>query len=201
MKGYEALIVVNVLIFILSAFFNVMYGHLDALFGLIPHKVLDGEIYRLFTNIFLHNGLAHIVMNMLALFFFGMYLEEIIGTKKFLTSYFAGGISGSLWVMLFSISPFSVTPGLGISQNVIVVGASGAIFAIGTILALLAPNIRVGFLFFPIQTTLFYSIILWFIFLTLISFTGAHIANAGHLGGIIGGLIIGKFLRKQREIY
>ncbi|PKP60568.1 MAG: hypothetical protein CVT88_02690 [Candidatus Altiarchaeales archaeon HGW-Altiarchaeales-1] len=193
-KVYEALLAANAVIFALGMLIN-----FDAAFGLIPAAVLQGEIWRLFTSMFLHGGFYHIIMNMLALYFFGMILEPMIGSRKFLIVYVVGGIAGGLCVMLFSFFPLSLIPGLGINPNSVVIGASGAIFAIGTILALLAPNLRVGFLFLPISTTLLYSIILWFVILTLISLGGFHIANAGHLGGIIGGIIIGKFLRKQER--
>ncbi len=194
-KVYEALIAANVVIFVLGAII-----HFDAAFALIPSAVLNGEIWRLFTSMFLHGGFGHIIMNMLALYFFGIILEPMLGSRKFLFVYIIGGIAGGLCVMLFSFFPFSFIPGFGIGQNDVVIGASGAIFAIGTILALLAPNLRVGFLFFPIQTTLFYSIILWFVILTFISLFGANIANAGHLGGIIGGIIIVRFLLKQERV-
>lgn len=195
-RVYEALIAVNFVIFVIGEIFN-----LNASFGLIPSDVLHGEIWRLFTSMFLHGGLTHIIMNMLALYFFGMILEPMIGSRKFLSVYIIGGLVGGIFVMIFSFFPLSLIPGLGIGQNDNVIGASGAIFAIGTILAFLAPNLRVGFFFIPIQTTLFYSIILWFVILTLFSLFGANIANAGHLGGIIGGIIIGKFLRKREGVW
>ncbi|NCS91752.1 MAG: rhomboid family intramembrane serine protease [Candidatus Altiarchaeum hamiconexum] len=191
-KVYEALIAANVVLFVLGAIIN-----FNAAFALIPAAVLQGEIWRLFTSMFLHGGFGHIIMNMLALYFFGMILEPMIGSRKFLIVYITGGIVGGLCVMIFSFFPLSIIPGLGINPYSIVIGASGAIFAIGTILALFAPNLRVGFLFFPIQTTLFYSIILWFVVLTLISLFGAPIANSAHLGGIVAGMIMVKFLIKH----
>lgn len=196
LKIYETLIAVNVVVFALSFALP-----LNALFGLVPSMVLGGEIWRIITSMFLHSttSISHIIMNMLALYFFGMILEPIIGSRKFLIVYIGGGIVGGLFVVLFSLFPFSFIPGLGISQNSNVVGASGAIFAIGTILALLAPNMRVGFLFFPISTTLLFAIILWFVILTIFSLFGAHIANSGHLGGIVGGIIAAKFLMKYQQ--
>ncbi|NCN65300.1 MAG: hypothetical protein COV98_00095 [Candidatus Altarchaeum sp. CG12_big_fil_rev_8_21_14_0_65_33_22] len=191
-KVYEALIAANVVLFVLGAIIN-----FNAAVALIPAAVLQGEIWRLFTSMFLHGGFGHIIMNMLALYFFGMILEPMIGSRKFLIVYITGGIVGGLCVMIFSFFPLSIIPGLGINPYSIVIGASGAIFAIGTILALFAPNLRVGFLFFPIQTTLFYSIILWFVVLTLISLFGAPIANSAHLGGIVAGMIMVKFLIKH----
>lgn len=191
-KVYEALIAANVVLFVLGAIIN-----FNAAVALIPAAVLQGEIWRLFTSMFLHGGFGHIIMNMLALYFFGMILEPMIGSRKFLIVYITGGIVGGLCVMIFSFFPLSIIPGLGINPYSIVIGASGAIFAIGTILALFAPNLRVGFLFFPIQTTLFYSIILWFVILTLISLFGAPIANSAHLGGIVAGMIMVKFLIKH----
>ena len=191
-KVYEALIAANVVLFVLGAIIN-----FNAAVALIPAAVLQGEIWRLFTSMFLHGGFGHIIMNMLALYFFGMILEPMIGSRKFLIVYITGGIVGGFCVMIFSFFPLSIIPGLGINPYSIVIGASGAIFAIGTILALFAPNLRVGFLFFPIQTTLFYSIILWFVVLTLISLFGAPIANSAHLGGIVAGMIMVKFLIKH----
>lgn len=193
----ETLIATNFIVFLLSIIFPSIFIN----FVLIPAKVLNGEIWRLITSMFLHGGIGHIIMNMLALYFFGNILEAQLGRTKFFTAYFIGGIVAGLIFILFSFPPLSFIPTLGSSLNANAIGASGAIFAIGTLLALLAPNLRVGFLFLPIQTTLFYSIILWFVILTIFSLSSGHIANSAHLGGILGGIIMAKFLGDKRTVY
>lgn len=189
----EKIIAINFFIFLISLLFQSLILN----FGLIPEKVLNGEVWRLVTSMFLHENILHILMNMLALYFFGSILESRVGRIKFLVIYLFGGIIGGFVFILFSFFPLSLIPALGVSYYSNGIGASGAIFAIGTLLALMIPNLRVGFLFIPIQTTLFYSIILWFIILAIISLFSGHIGNSAHLGGIIAGVIVAKFINRK----
>jgi membrane associated rhomboid family serine protease len=84
------------------------------------------------TSMFLHAGIAHLFLNGLALFMFGPLLESIVGGRRFLLLYFAAGIAGSLLYYLLVA--------LGISPPIPALGASGAIFGVLGMLAVLRPN-------------------------------------------------------------
>lgn len=98
--------------------------------ALVPAVVFAGEWWRLLSATFLHYGVAHLLMNMVGLYFLGTIAEASLGSKKFLLVYFFSGIGSMLVVSWLAVK-------LG-SSDQIVVGASGAIMgllgAIGAIL-------------------------------------------------------------------
>ena len=65
-------------------------------FGFSLSNILDGKIWTFITSIFIHADPQHIVLNLLALFFFGRVVEEELGWKKYLLIFFATGILGNL---------------------------------------------------------------------------------------------------------
>jgi len=88
---------------------------IGASFG--PSIAMDGEIWRLFSAMFLHGGAEHVFMNMLSLFLVGRSVEMIFSRVSYLSIYFISGIIGSLVSIYFH----PITVGIG---------ASGAIFGI-----------------------------------------------------------------------
>ena len=138
--------------------------------------------WSIVTSMFLHASWWHILGNMLTLFFFGTYLLTLVGQGKFWLVYFIGGIAGNALFLLLA-------PGYT------VVGASGAIFALGGALAAMRPNTRVFVFPIPAPIPLWIAVIGGFI---LVSFLGG-IAWQAHLGGIIVGLIAGLIFRRQER--
>jgi len=88
---------------------------IGAIFG--PSIILDDEIWRLITAMFLHGGIEHIAMNMISLWFIGRVVESWIDRVSYISIYFISGIVGGL----ISIYMHPITVGIG---------ASGAIFGI-----------------------------------------------------------------------
>lgn len=119
-----ALILINVLVFIAVEFTGISQDAWHVLeYGAAytPYIIQNGEVYRLFTSMFLHFGIEHLVNNMLVLFVLGSRLERVIGKIRFLLIYLLGGIAGNV-VSLFlelKMQEFSVSA-----------GASGAVFAV-----------------------------------------------------------------------
>ena len=137
------------------------------------------------TSAFLHADVAHLFFNMLALFFFGVYLESRIGSRKFLLLYFSTAFVGSLAYWLFD--PSATIPALG---------ASGAIFGILGALAVLYPRLMV-WIGMPMPVLM--AAFLWGIVSFLGMFAPATgIAHQAHLGGLLLGVAYGIFLRKTR---
>jgi len=137
--------------------------------------------WQLITYQFLHGGFSHIFFNMFALWMFGMEIENMWGSKKFLYFYLLCGVVAGICHMF--ISPlFSdiAAPTLG---------ASGAIFGVMTAFALLFPN-RYIFLYFFIPIKAKY-LITFLIVLEVMLVDSAHstIAHLAHLGGALAAFI------------
>ena len=94
----------------------------------------SGEYYRLFTSMFLHFGIQHLINNMLLLLFLGDYLERAVGKIRYLVIYLGGGLVGNLCSYLYELFLMKTGEAPAVSA-----GASGAIFsAVGAMLVLLA---------------------------------------------------------------
>lgn len=135
---------------------------------------LEGGWWRLITNSFLHIGIFHLLMNMYALLYIGLLLERHLGKTRFAAAYVLTGITASvasLWWHDLTISA----------------GASGAIFGMyGAFLAMLTTNLIER----SARKALLTSIAL-FVGYNLVNGLRGGIDNAAHLGGVIGGLVIG----------
>ncbi|HYX07566.1 MAG TPA: rhomboid family intramembrane serine protease [Bacteroidales bacterium] len=145
--------------------------------GNLRYLTIHGQFWRLLTSTFVHAGIIHLVANMYALLFVGAALEKAIGKNKFLFSYLATGILASLSSLIFH-------------DNIVSIGASGAIFGLfGVLLALLLSK---QFNFADVSKKNLLSSVGLFIFYNIIyGFNKAGIDNAAHIGGLLGGFIIG----------
>ncbi len=171
------IIAVNFLLLIITA----IVPKLIFLLGLQPENFWS-QPWTIVTNLFVHAGFGHIIVNMLTLYFFGTYLSRLVGKNKFLLVYFGGGILGNILFILLG-QPFSIAD-----------GASGAIFALGGVLAVMRPKLRV-LVFFLIPAPLWAAVIGGFLIISFLPF----IAWQAHLGGLIFGLIAGYFFRKRER--
>lgn len=176
------LIVVNLVLFMVRVINpDIIYN-----LGLWQYGFWDRP-WTLVTSMFLHANIWHIFANMVTLYFFGGYLNRLLGTTKFLIVYFAGGILGGIVYLL-----------LPPSATTIAIGASGAIFALGGVLAVMRPKLRV--IVFPIPAPLPLWIAVLGIFVVF-SFL-PHVAWQGHAGGLVLGLVAGYFFRRrERRFY
>ena len=150
--------------------------------GLQPSTWMERP-WTLITNLFVHGGLWHIAANMLTLYFFGRYLCMLVGDARFLTLYFLGGIAGNFLYILLS------------SSNAVVIGASGAIFAVAGALTLMAPKMRVFIFPIPAPLPLWVAVIGGFVVLSFFP----NVAWQGHLGGLAVGLAAGYFFKSRKR--
>jgi membrane associated rhomboid family serine protease len=194
MRGYSRvslnaiwfLIAANLLVFIFTLIWP---EKVVLLFGLMPAYFLH-QPWTIVTNLFVHAGFGHILCNMISLFFLGSFLIRMTGGGKFLLIYFLGGLLGNLFFIVYYTLLPPPYPVMGI-------GASGAIFALGGALAVLAPKVRVFIFPIPVPMPLWVAIV---IFLA-ISFIPGNIAWQAHIGGLILGLGAGYYLRKGGKYY
>ena len=153
-----------------------------ALIVLSPSTVLVLP-WTVISSIFAHASVTHLIFNMIGMYLWGSYLQSIIGEKRLIRVFFAGGLLGSvLSVLIYSIS----------NPGVYVLGASGAIFAIAGALAMLRPNMKVMIIPFPIPMQLWKVV---FGFMLILSFIPGT-AWPGHLGGLVAGALMGHFYKK-----
>ncbi len=123
-------------------------------FALIPVNVINGKnLWTLITHMFFHANIFHLFVNMFSLFFIGSITETLIGRKRFFRFYIiAGLIAGVFFVLLAELG--SALGGKWIqvlgNLNVAGVGASGALFGLIGILAVLIPRKKVYLIAGPI---------------------------------------------------
>jgi len=176
------LLIVNTAVFVLE-FFSYQFASVNfRWFALVPVEVVfGGRIWELFTYLFLHGGITHLLFNMLALWMFGMDLERDWGTRRFLRYYFLCGISAGLTV---------VAAGLLLGDAYArTIGASGAIYGVLLAYGVLYPDRTVLFFFlFPMKAKYFVMIIGGIVFLN--SFQGGgNVSHVAHLGGMVFGYL------------
>jgi rhomboid family protein len=177
----KAIILANVVMFFATTFFRTLVPVL----GLVPALVVrDFWVWQVATYMFLHGGLFHILFNMLALWMFGTELERLWGTRYFLKFYFVSGVGAGILTVLFSLLPFGFAQQL---HQSIVIGASGAIYALLLAYALYFPDRPIYMYFvFPIPARIFVLIMGAIAFYSSLSDAGG-VANATHLGGLVVG--------------
>src|SRR3954452_25370258 len=168
-----ALIGICVILFLATGAFNAtsaggngVYAKL-ALFGPLIH--LKNEYWRLVTSGFLHSGFLHIFFNMYLLWVLGQQLERAIGSGRFATIYFTSLLCGSFGALVQT-------------TEVVVVGASGAVF--GLMGAMAVELRRRGY--DPFSGGLGGLILINLVIGFIPSF---HFAFGGHIGGLIGGVL------------
>jgi len=184
-----AIIILCFLVYIASvlpSFLDFLHYNIFELLGLQPANFIHAP-WTIVTNLFVHGSIWHLLFNMLTLYFFGTFLIRLVGARDFLIIYFLGGILGNIFFMLYAIL---------IDQSLLyvyVIGASGAIFALGGALAVLTPRLRVLVFPIPAPMPLWVAVLGGFVILSLVP----GIAWQGHLGGLICGLLAGWLLRRR----
>ncbi len=159
------------------------------------------QVWRFIGFQFLHGSVAHLLFNMIALFFFGTIVERYLGGKRYLAFYLLCGICGALMYLVLNLGAMVVSllagrtvavPGLLFdSMATPLVGASAGVFGVLMAGAFLAPN-AVVLLFFVIPmrlATLAYALVGLAIVSVLFGVQNAG-GEAGHLGGAIAGFYL-----------
>lgn len=126
------IIVINIVVFML----NQLTPHSTFYTAMVPGLVLEKMfLWQFLTYMFTHSGLSHILFNMLGLFFFGVQVERKIGSKEFLLFYLSTGVAAGI----FSFIVYILTGMYG----VILLGASGAVFAVLLAFAVFFPHANI----------------------------------------------------------
>jgi membrane associated rhomboid family serine protease len=201
-NGLYKLIAINILVFFALLVVRVLLtiSGLEGLYKsglslfMMPASLpkLATQPWSIFTYMFLHEGVFHILFNMLFLYWFGVLVHQYLGSRKLVNLYILGGLFGALfYVLIYNLAPY-FSSSVGSS---LMLGASAGVFAVVVGAATLAPNttfflILIG----PVK------IVYIAIFYVIMSFANSIGANAGgelaHLGGALLGFLYVTQLRK-----
>jgi membrane associated rhomboid family serine protease len=143
-------------------------GYAPYVLGGETHGIAAGEWWRLFTAMFLHYGVLHLLLNQMLLYQLGNYLEERLGPLRFLALYVLAGLGGNVAAYVFT------------APNQPAAGSSTAIF--GLVMATFVINRRLNLDITPLIPLLVINL--------LFTFTVPNISVAGHLGGLVAGGLV-----------
>lgn len=172
-----------ILVWVIDTFSEETLTVLGANYG---RAILQGEVWRFLTSMFLHANLVHLFFNLMALYSVGLEMESLYGPDRYIVIYILAGLFGSL-------ASFA-----GRGPNVVSVGASGAIFGlIGMNLAYFLLH-RDNFGQFGRQRVM--NTLFVIIFNLVLGFTIPRIDNLAHLGGLVAGFALGYGLAPRYQI-
>lgn len=190
-KAVKHIILINVCMLVLT----MLNGHLmDRLFALNPITFIY-KPWQLVTYMFMHGSIGHLFFNMYTLYIFGSVLENIWGTKKFLTFYFITGIGAGL----FNILVQHLT-----GDFALMVGASGAIYGILMGYAMLYPDSVLTLIFPPVSLKAKWFVLIFAgieLLLGLSNNPADNVAHFAHLGGLVFAFILLMFWKKRHRLY
>lgn len=200
-----SLIIVNIVVFIYEVFLSVqgdIHGFVNT-YALFPRDIIRGvHLYTIFTSMFLHGGVMHILGNMLYLYIFGNNIEDIMGRRRFLVFYFISGLAASM--LQVYIDPTSAVPNLG---------ASGAIAGVLGAYLVTFPRARVHTIVFLgyftrwVRLPAVMVLGFWFVVqlfsgigsLAYVAPDSGDIAFFAHIGGFVAGMVLVFFFKKRNK--
>jgi membrane associated rhomboid family serine protease len=216
------LLIINIIIYIV----NILTAEdINTLFGLHYIFSVNFAPWEFLTYMFMHSlNPMHLFSNMLGLFFFGPWLERVLGSQRFLTFYVITGMGAGLLQqgvfyyqdqqVMTEIEMEAETPKQATelynqyneqvvnNVNRVVVGESGAVFGVLIAFALIFPNIQMQLLFIPFGIKAKYLVTLFIIYEL---YSGVYysdsspVAHFAHLGGALIGFVLIKFWGIKRE--
>lgn len=215
----QHLLILNVLMWLATVALQ-RAGHIDLnhLFGLHFWMGSQFKPWQFITYMFLHGNLTHLFFNMFSLWMFGMLLEKVLGTKRYLIYYIVCGLGAALaqelvWQLSWqSILTSSVT-GTATSvkeiieaintghadftmdqfyNSMVTIGASGAVFGILLAFGMLFPNMPLYIFFIPYPVKAKWAVWGYGVIELMFGVTGwqSGVAHFAHLGGMITGILM-----------
>lgn len=172
------LTLINIVVFLLLSF----GGQPENEYYMLAHGAMytpgleREEYYRLFTSIFMHFGIEHLVNNMLVLVVIGTRLEPVLGSFRTALLFVCSGLAGNIVSLFIETEP-----------NVIIVsaGASGAVFGFSGALLCLTLMYRGS-----IGSITWKGMLLMVALNLYAGYSSERVNNAAHIGGLIAGILI-----------
>ena len=178
------LMIILVAVFALQCISGVWFKTpIEAWLALTASGLKSGHLWQLITFQFLHGGVLHLLGNLLGLWFFGRFVENVIGRGRFLFAYLTCGVLGGLLQgILMMLFPEHF--------GLLLYGASAGVSGMFAIFAKLEADTEIRWNFIlPIKAqTLLWIYTAVSAFFTLVPLPTDRTAYAAHLGGILGGL-------------
>jgi membrane associated rhomboid family serine protease len=179
--GIKWLLISNTVVFLIWTLGPIGFQH-DVLDTFALNKVLSIRlVWQLFTYLFLHGGVFHLVFNMLALWMFGSPLESDWGMRRFLRYYFICGVGAGLFDLALSLAVGGGRP---------TIGASGAIYGVLLAFGVCYPEqtVLMNFLF-PIKAKYMVAIYAAIALYSSLGSGNTGVSNIAHLGGMVVGFV------------
>lgn len=177
----RGLIIANMAVFLIQMLFGRQF---EKLFGLVPALVFQKlMIWQIFTYMFLHGGVFHLLFNMFLIWMFGRSIESQWGTAAFLKYYFLTGLGAALLTLVFT--PTAAIP---------TIGASGAVYGLMVAFAMINPHATIYlYMLIPVTARQMVIILAVIEFFASASGTPDGVARFAHLGGMLFGYLYLKF--------
>ena len=165
--------------------------------------------YQIFTYMFLHGGISHLFFNMFALWMFGRQLEYELGSQRFFTYYMVCGVGAALLQLGVGYAEYEHALAAGGMQSAMqllyvpTVGASGAVFGLLLAFGVLHPNNVIMLMFPPVALKAKWFVLIYGLLELFFGLSGyqSGVAHFAHLGGMLWGLALLFWWRKQRMIF
>lgn len=190
-KAVKHIILINVCMLVLTMLDGPL---MDRLFALNPIMFIY-KPWQLVTCMFMHGSIGHLFFNMYTLYLFGSVLENIWGTRKFLTFYLVTGIGAGLFNILIQ----------HLTGNfALMIGASGAIYGILMGYAMLYPDSVLTLLFPPVSLKAKWFVLIFAgieLLLGLSNNPADNVAHFAHLGGLVFAFLLLMFWKKKHRLY
>lgn len=199
------LLAINILVFFVMVVFRVFFTFSGAggLYqSLRAYMMMPADLsayivqpWSIITYMFFHEGIFHILFNMLFLYWFGLLVNEYLGSRKLANLYILGGLAGAiLYVVMYNISPYFAD----VLDQSRMLGASAGVYAIVVGAATLAPNTTFQLILLGPVKIKYIAI-----FYVIIAFVNSAGSNAGgelaHLGGAAMGFMYIRQLQKGKD--
>ncbi|MBR2015278.1 MAG: rhomboid family intramembrane serine protease [Alistipes sp.] len=205
-------IIANVMVWLAMTLLPIRYEMLEygALFNLESPLF---KPFQVFTYMFMHADVWHLLFNMYALWMFGRVLEYEIGSRRFFIYYMVCGIGAALVQMGVGYLEYSSMAAEATSvpqlielakfANIPTIGASGAVFGLLLAFGLMHPNNVIMLLIPPMPIKAKWFVIVYGLleFFFGVSGVASGVAHFAHLGGMLWGLALLLWWKKQRKIY
>ncbi|AGA77057.1 rhomboid family protein [Echinicola vietnamensis] len=191
------------LVFLVLRVFLTISGEGALYQQLLSYFMMPAEVSRIitqpwsiFTYMFMHEGIFHILFNMLFLYWFGLLVQEYLGSRKLANLYILGGLAGAvLYVIMYNVAPYFIEQ----RDAALMLGASAGVYAIVVGAATLTPDTTFHLLLLGPVKIKYIAI-----FYVVIAFANSTGANAGgelaHLGGAAIGYLYITMLRKGTDL-
>ena len=205
------LLIINILMYVATFTLNRFNIDLTDTLGLHFFKASGFHLYQFITYMFMHANFGHLFFNMFALWMFGNTLENLWGSKRFLLYYMVCGIGAGLCQELVQYIQYTTTLADYANVNLggqtvpmdtylnmmTTVGASGAIYGLLLAFGMTFPDARI-YVYFLIPMKAKWFVVIFAVIELLLGFQGVdNVAHFAHLGGMLFGLLLILYWRKN----